>query len=429
MIKILTLIITLNLYSLANLTGSSFNQRDINLLEQLDIDPSFITNYELHKVYEQYQIEKNSKYYLTKFQNATTLMPRVKEILKEEGLPEIFIYLAMAESYFMIEAQSHANAVGLWQFIKPTAKVNGLEIDFYIDERLDFVKSTKAASKHLKSLYSRLDRWYLAAIAYNCGEARVIEGITRALIDKFVAKDPKREKTKQVRNYRNIIKKYQDGKVKYQTLKSLHDEIINLGIDYDLDDLLRYQKGLSRQYLPKESRNYIRKIVTLAMLNSHNFVSNSDEYHLLNIGVSNSIATVKVKGGWHLSNVAKAIGMSYNDLHELNKHLKMGIIPPNKSEYEINIPYDKLNRFNLVKDEIQGSRFAVYKVKSGDNLLYISRKFNIPVKLIQKQNNLRGSFLRVNQELLLPISKEMLNEKTKKVASVKNAKKVALTKK
>ncbi|HVK60718.1 MAG TPA: lytic transglycosylase domain-containing protein, partial [Bdellovibrionales bacterium] len=106
-------------------------------------------------------------------QRSTRYMPIMKKILRDNGLPEDLIYIALIESGFSSTAHSSASAVGYWQFIRGTGKHYNLKIDGYVDERRDFVKSTQAAAEYFKGLYSLFGAWYLAIASYNVGENRV----------------------------------------------------------------------------------------------------------------------------------------------------------------------------------------------------------------------------------------------------------------
>ncbi|MFN7262309.1 MAG: lytic transglycosylase domain-containing protein, partial [Pseudobdellovibrionaceae bacterium] len=97
----------------------------------------------------------------------------MKKILRQNGLPEDLIYIALIESGFSSKATSRAAAVGYWQFIRPTGKRYGLEINSLVDERRDPVLSTQAAAEYFKGLYSVFGSWYLAMASYNVGENRV----------------------------------------------------------------------------------------------------------------------------------------------------------------------------------------------------------------------------------------------------------------
>lgn len=100
--------------------------------------------------------------------------------LKREGVPEELLNLAMIESGFNQHARSGAGAVGIWQFMKGTAQVYGLEVNLFSDQRKDLVESSAAAARHLRDLYTAYESWHLALAAYNCGTARVDRAIRQA---------------------------------------------------------------------------------------------------------------------------------------------------------------------------------------------------------------------------------------------------------
>lgn len=402
MIKILILIITFILTVEASLIGSNISQRDLQVLKELDIEPYYLTDYRLQKAYNRYLTNTQDRY-VNRFNNASIFVPKMKEILKEEGIPDIFLFLAMAESGFALDAKSRTRATGVWQFMNQTAKNMGLKNDLYVDERMDIVKSTRAAAKYLKYLHGQFGKWYLAAIAYNCGQGRVVEAITRATIDMYEDENGlKNDKSQEIKEYRKTISKYARKQVKFRELKKIYDEVTTWDVKPDIRELLIEQENLRRQYLPKESRNYIRKIISLAMMNNQSFIEENDSEHIKNIGLTSAITTVKVKGGLHLKNIASSIGMEYRDLKLMNKHIIRNVIPTYSDEYEIYIPYSRLSRFNESKDSIPATKYKIHIVQNGDTLFGLGKKYKVSYKAIKSFNKLSSSNLRLKQKLVIP---------------------------
>ncbi|MBI4530965.1 MAG: transglycosylase SLT domain-containing protein, partial [Candidatus Latescibacteria bacterium] len=120
-------------------------------------------------------------------------LPMIHTIFASEGLPKDLAYLALVESGFNPQARSRANAIGMWQFIEPAARVFDLRIDGWVDERRDPVKATRAAARYLKRLYERFGDWRLAMASYNWGRINVEKAIEKAGTRNFWALDMPRE--------------------------------------------------------------------------------------------------------------------------------------------------------------------------------------------------------------------------------------------
>ena len=329
----------------ATLVSRSFLDNDLKVLQDLDIDTSFITDYKLQDRYKRLAYSKNR--YKEKLNDASLFVPVLKEMLKENDIPDAFLYLVMAESNFTLNAKSKAKAMGLWQFMPATGKVFGLKQNLYVDERMDLVKSTESAIAYLKKLKKMFGSWYLAAIAYNCGEGRVIEALTRSTLDMYYLYDKKKYRAdKRMPDYRRIIREYQAKRLKFRHLYKVYKATKKMKYKPGINELLIVQPNLSRQYLPSESQDYIRKIIALALLNNSNYFLDHDNSHLLNMGMLSPIAAVSVKGGTHIEDIARVAGMTKKELLALNLHIKQDIIPPYEKTYNVYIPYSKLTRFN-----------------------------------------------------------------------------------
>jgi len=128
-------------------------------------------------------------------------MPQMQAHMRQKGIPQDLAYVAMIESGFLAHATSTAAAVGYWQFIRPTANRYGLRTSWWLDERRDFTKSTRAAASYLSDLYKIFQSWYLTAAAYNMGEGRLHRLIKRHKTNNFWVLSKKRDFPKETREY------------------------------------------------------------------------------------------------------------------------------------------------------------------------------------------------------------------------------------
>lgn len=292
--------------------------------------------------------------FVDQFDSSYEFIPIIRSMIAQSGIPQEFLFLAMAESGFSSRAYSKKRAVGIWQFMPYTAKDLGLVINDYVDERRDPIKSTRAAIKYLQFLYNSTGEWYLAAMAYNCGLGRLKKAIERA---------------------------------QSSELEVLLDE--------------------QAKYLPAETRQYIRTILSmsLAFSNAPKMQALDREY-LLNRGAFDTLAQVQVKGGTLLASIAAAAGMSLEDIKKYNRHFTYNFLPQSSKEYAIYIPYDKLAYFkqNFDPNALPTSKFVFHKVKQGESLASIAKKYGISVQELKLSNNFSSKqVIFANQKLVIPL--------------------------
>lgn len=346
------LLILFPIFLNANLTYVSNHNKELELLESFDIDSSFLYDPIMNQMRTSNSAQYKDKHFFRAMNDAYIFIPAIKSILTEYNIPAQFLYLAMAESNFSTRAYSKKRASGLWQFMPATAKHYGLKINEYVDERRDLIKSTRAAAKYLSNLHKRFGKWYLAAIAYNCGGGRLSKAIKKAGSD-------------------------------------------DLAILLDSD----------KKYIPRESRFYIRKIVALAMIGQdEQFMLRSEYEHLLNRANAYSISTIQLPKGESIKRLSKIIGIPLKKLQKLNRHLKYDFVPPYQKNYDVYIPYIKLSEFKQKYfEEPISNIYKIHIVTRGDNLSYIGKKYGVSYKVIMDFNNLKNSKLKLKQKLIIPI--------------------------
>ncbi|MDD5160047.1 MAG: transglycosylase SLT domain-containing protein [Sulfuricurvum sp.] len=340
------------------LNGVGFNLNDrnkIDILRHFDIPASFLSDPFLHDIYSQKKREDALQGFGDSPENTNLLLPMLSSLIAQSDLPSEFLFVVLTESQLQGETTSSRGAAGLWQFMESTGKLQGLQINQYVDERRDHVKSTRAAIAYLSSLKKQFGKWYLALIAYNCGDGRLSRAIQKAGSSELaVLADPK------------------------------------------------------RAYLPPESRKYIRKIVALSFLGSEDpFMS---QYSSMSGTVENPIVTVYLSKGEKIDRIAAVLEMPKTNLIRLNTHLKKGITPPNEQSYPIYIPKDKLEAFQekFHPKDIQGY-FIMHRVKSGETLDQLSKRYHVSKNSIMMENMIGDNEDRnLDRRVKIPITKPFL---------------------
>ncbi len=346
------------------LTFESNYQHESVVLKSLDIDPSFLNDKILIQTIEAYKETYRNRHFFKTMDEAYLYIPMIKSILSRSDLPGEFLFLAMVESNFSTRAFSNKRAAGLWQFMPQTAERQGLRIDDYVDERRDLVKSTQAAVDYLGDLHKRFGKWYLAAMAYNCGEGRLNRAIERAGTD-------------------------------------------------DLSVLLNSKK----RYIPLETRLYIRKILALALMGSdENYLITREYDFLLNRATAFSIVPVEIASGERLSRIAKTLQLPVKELEKYNRHLNYDFVPPYGKTYTIYIPYAKLTDFKRdYKPEPLRNIYMIHTVKAGDNLSKIGKRYGVSYKKIMDFNRLEKTNLSLKQRLIIPVDKPAVDSEMRYV--------------
>jgi membrane-bound lytic murein transglycosylase D len=278
-------------------------------------------------------------------------IPIMRNLLKENGLPEDLVYLALIESGFNPHAYSRSKASGPWQFIYPTGKRYGLKTDWWIDERRDPEKSTMAAAKYLKDLYDLFECWYLAAAGYNAGEGKIATAMKR-----------------------------------YQT--------------EDFWELTKHR------YLKQETKDYVPQMIAAALI-----AKDPEKYGFIGIEYQEPLRydKVKVPEVTDLRLIAKVCEVTVEEIKELNPELSRWCTPPHFSDYEIKIPFGKKELF-LKNFEIfyPGGRFQfkTHRVKKGETLSKIAKLYRVDLEPILEINRLnKKSQLSIGMNLLIPLPK------------------------
>ena len=289
-------------------------------------------------------------------------MPIFEEIFNRYEIPEELKAMAVIESAMNPLAVSRAGAKGMWQFMYSTAKMYGLHIDSFVDERLDPVKSAEAAAQYLKDAYAIFGDWNLAIASYNCGAGNVNKAIRRS-----------------------------GGRRAFWEIWP---------------------------YLPRETRGYVPAFVgalyTMTYYKEHGIRPESVE-------IPAHIDTLKINRQLHLRQVADLTSAPLEELKNLNPQYRHEIIPGESREYILRIPYSYTNAFiefedsvynhkvdeyfnpvtiKKIKDGGDGERI-VYRVKSGDYLGKIASRYRCTVAQIKRWNNLRSNNLSIGQRLVI----------------------------
>ena len=295
---------------------------------------------------------------------ANFYIPIFEEALEAYGLPLELKYLPMIESALNPSAVSRAGAAGLWQFMTSTAKIYGLTVNSLVDERRDPIKSTWAAARYLKDLYDIYKDWNLVIAAYNCGPGNVNKAIKRT-----------------------------EGKADYWE------------IYYNL---------------PKETRGYVPAFIAanyvMTYYCDHNICP-------MQTDLSMTTDTIHVNRQLHFKQIAEVCDIPMDEIRDLNPQYRRDIIPGNSQECILRLPNEHLytlisnmdSVYNHKKDQLfthratvnlkettsakQASAVVYHKIRSGDTLSTIARRYGTTVSRIKRLNGLKNNNIRAGKTI------------------------------
>lgn len=278
------------------------------------------------------------------------------------GLPSELKYMAVVESILKPTASSRAGAKGIWQFMYRTARAYGLEIDSFVDERKDPEKSSEAAAKYLRDAYDVFHDWSLVISSYNCGPGNVAKAI-----------------------------RYADGKTDFWSV-------------YD--------------FLPRETRGYVPAMIGVMYAMTYH-----KEYGIepADVGMPAQTDTFHIRKRLHFKQISELADIPEEQIKNLNPQYIHDIIPGTESKtYILRLPYHLSANFmsvnsdslyqhrktellndKILKDYVQHNDRFTYKVKKGDTLNGIARKYSVTVSQLKSWNKLKSDQLRIGQTLYI----------------------------
>lgn len=295
--------------------------------------------------------------------------PMFEQEMSNQKIPLEMKYLAIIESALNPKARSRAGATGLWQFMYSTGKGYGLEVNNYVDERSDPIRSTKAAAKYLNELYKIFGDWDLTLAAYNSGPGNVTKAIRRS-----------------------------NGKTNYWNL---------------------------RPYLPRETAGYVPAFLATLYIfeyaKEHGFKPQKRANHVFETD------TIRVKQAISFKDISDITGMDVKDIQFFNPSYQLDVVPYVEGRnYAVRLPIseigkfvaneeaiytylneEKANREQPLPQVVKGDQYAggrssnktVYTVKKGDNLGKIATRHGVTVSNLKRWNRIKGSNIRVGQRL------------------------------
>ena len=399
---------------------------------------------------------RGRKNFVRYLERSELFIPYIQPILKQNGMPEDLVYLAMIESGFNNHARSQAKAVGPWQFISATGKRYGLMVNWWVDERRDTYKSTVAAVEYLKDLHGMFQSWELAAAAYNAGETKIARAVRRFGTKDFWVITRHRFLRPETRDYvpkimaAAIVAKNRtqfgfaastihaspgeaiagDGEV-----VKVEPETVQSGPLAQKEALASVLKGDDYETFAEETEDLPNPaVVQSALENTAELVGVQGQGPGQTPSVAKPVPTPHVSKKGEISGeelvefevqspadllkVSRAAGLAYHTVKSLNPEILRWCTPPNVGNYRVKLPASVKDKFLATYNHSafpKKVQFMTYKVHRGETLSTVAKHFGIKVDPIADLNGVSPRIgLRNGANVLLP----MPNDRSRTVASL-----------
>jgi membrane-bound lytic murein transglycosylase D len=273
-------------------------------------------------------------------------LPMIQAVFREQGLPLDLAYIPLVESAFKANALSRASARGMWQFMLPTAQDHGLRQDWFLDERADPEKATRAAAQYLKTLRDMFDGdWPFALASYNAGPGRLQRAMTLSKSSDF------------------------------------------------------WTIAASSRFLPPETREYVPMIMAAII------VARSPELYGFQVTSSAPLAyeTIEIPGALDLKLIAEWANLTVEQLQELNPELRRTTTPMTPHDLKVPIGTASIIQAGLETADSLYRTFTFHTVRKGDTLAGVARKYGVSTAALREANGLPvGARIAVRQTLAIP---------------------------
>ncbi len=350
------------------------------------------------------EVEKKIKYFCSErmrghfrvwLERSTRYSDMMTEIFRDEGLSPALIYLALIESGFNPKAYSWKSASGPWQFIESTGLMYGLRVNWWVDERRDPVKSTTAAARHLRDLFERFGSWDLAMAAYNAGEGKIRRAVLRTKTDDYWKIRKTRHIYRETKDYipRYIAAKmivenpeaYGFGDIAYQDPLVYDEVVLESAIDLktaarlagvSVKDIKDLNPELRRWATPPYEKNYVLRLPKGTRDVFEESLESEPPEELF------AMLPYRIASGDTLGGIARRYGVPLRVLRDMNsglnpRRLRIGTI--------IRVPSGVV-RLEGGKGVVGNGDIWPYRVRKGDTLFSIARRYKVPLRILIKLN-------------------------------------------